>query len=109
MLVREHRELTNQALSAQQMVQLFERCDAFRRPSRFAEVLQAFGLREDELNLPARVQMLAQALSAAQAIPAGQIAQHCAQQFPGQTHKIAAAIQAARISAVEVYLEACRT
>ena len=85
-------------LSAQQIVALFERCDAFRRSQRFFDALQAatIDVPDDEAQ-----NVLNQALAAAQAIPSGQIAQRVAQQFPKQPQKIAEQILLSRIEAVE--------
>lgn len=100
MTVREQ-ETVAANLSAQETVQLFERCDAFRRPERFVEMLQAGLIHSGVLSLQQRT--LKQALFAAQSIPSGHIAQACAQRFPYQPQKIAEEILAVRIAAVELH------
>ena len=100
MTVREQ-EAVAASLSAQETVQLFERCDAFRRPERFFEMLQAGLIHSGVLSLQQRT--LKQALFAAQSIPAGHIAKACSQRFPHQPQKIAEEILAVRIAAVELH------
>jgi tRNA nucleotidyltransferase (CCA-adding enzyme) len=103
-VAREHGNIHRSAeLGAEATVRLLERCDAFRRPERFAEVLLAceadargrLGF-EDQPYAPSR--RLRQALYNASAIDAGAIAQHCAAN--SQSQKIAGAIRAARAAAL---------
>lgn len=86
------------------VVALLERSDAFRKPQRFLELLQAaqsdcFG----RANLPdvkfPQADYLAQALQAAQQVQAGEIAQR----FPGQPQQIGAAVHQARVEAVRSF------
>jgi tRNA nucleotidyltransferase (CCA-adding enzyme) len=88
------------------LLELFERCDAFRKPQRFLDMLKAAecdcfgrsGLTDIRFPQPA---FLAQALAAAQAVNAGEIAQG----YLGQPQKIAEAIRRARIAAIKNYRE----
>jgi len=91
----------NAEMTPEMLVVLLERCDAFRRPARFHEIIDA--ARCSYLRQPAdfpQQQLLALALSAAQSIPARQIAQSAAQQVPNQPLYIAEQIFAARVAAV---------
>jgi len=84
-------------LDAAGLVELFVRCDAFRRPDRFAALLEAVDCdamatgRERHYLV---AQRLVRALKAAQGIEAGEIA-------AGNPDGVAEAIRAARVSAVE--------
>ena len=84
------------ALDAEAMVSLFERCDAFRKPERFAEMLLAAECAA--LRAPAWPQRpyLAGALAAARAVNAGEVAAGCGEdkaQIPQAVHR-------ARVAAV---------
>ncbi|MEO8169623.1 MAG: multifunctional CCA addition/repair protein [Oxalobacteraceae bacterium] len=93
-------------LDADAIVSLAERCDALRKPQRFADMLQALACsfqQADQLpsqSLPQRDYLLG-ALAAAQAVDAGRIATDTAQAYPGQPQRIAQALHAARVAAVE--------
>jgi tRNA nucleotidyltransferase (CCA-adding enzyme) len=83
-------------LDAEAMVSLFERCDAFRKPERFAEMLLAAECAA--LHAPAWPQRpyLAGALAAARAVNAGEVAAGCGEdraQIPQAVHR-------ARVAAV---------
>jgi tRNA nucleotidyltransferase (CCA-adding enzyme) len=89
-------------LRANTIVSLFERCDAFRKPQRFIDMLSASECdhrgRTGFANTPfPQAAYLQQTLIAAQAVDAGATAQ----QLLGQPQKIAEAIHAARVHAVE--------
>jgi tRNA nucleotidyltransferase (CCA-adding enzyme) len=96
-----HRSLD---FNAAAVVRLLERCDAFRKPARFADVLLAcecdargrLGLEES--NYPQRPRLLA-ALQAAQAVATDLIASH-AQSTGATGPKIGEMIHAARVAAV---------
>jgi len=103
MTAREHGNVARAAeLRPATVVALFERCDAFRRPQRFLDMLKAsacdhFGRSGFEhVPFPQEAYLQA-ALSAAQAVDAGQIAR-LHQQEP---KKIPLAIHAARVNAVQ--------
>jgi len=103
---REHQPIHDAAnLSAKACVRLLERCDAMRRPERFAEMLQAvrcFHLRAAS-DFPQQT-LLEKSLNAALSIPARQIAQSTAQRFPNQPQRIAEEILTARVAAVQQLL-----
>lgn len=90
-------------LDADPVVGLIERCDALRKPQRFADMLQAVACSLSggaDQPQPQRGHLLA-ALAAAQAVDAGRIAAGTAQAYPGQPQRIAPALHAARVAAVE--------
>jgi tRNA nucleotidyltransferase (CCA-adding enzyme) len=96
MTAREHGNVSRAlALSPDAIVTLFERCDAFRKPERFAQMLLASGCA---LLAPAYPQgdYLLRALAAARAVNAGEIAGRCGE----DKARIPAAVHAARVSAV---------
>ncbi len=83
------------------IVRLFQGCDAWRRPQRFAQLLQvcasdARGRTGHENDAYPQADYLMRALHAAQAVNAGEIAQQCADK-----NLIAEKIREARIVAVE--------
>ncbi|HYD81234.1 MAG TPA: multifunctional CCA addition/repair protein [Paucimonas sp.] len=87
------------------IVALLERCDAFRKPQRFIDLLRAAECdrrgRTGFADCPfPQAAHLAAALRAAQAVDAGRIAAETARRHPGQPQRIADAIRAARIAAV---------
>ncbi|HEX5394671.1 MAG TPA: multifunctional CCA addition/repair protein [Rhodocyclaceae bacterium] len=87
------------------VVKILERCDAFRRPERFAEILVACEadhrgrLGWEDKPYPAAGQWR-RALAAAKGVDAGAIAKAC-----NEPAKIPERIQAARIAAVETALQ----
>jgi len=83
-------------LEAAAIVALFQSCDAWRRPERFGQLLQAVEICEagSKRSLAASARLLA-ALRAARAVDAGAIARH-----ESEPHRIAAKLRAARIAAV---------
>jgi tRNA nucleotidyltransferase (CCA-adding enzyme) len=87
------------ALDAEAMVTLFERCDAFRKPERFADMLLAAECAAP--HAPARPQQpcLAGALAAARAVNAGEVAAACG----GNKAQIPVAVHRARVLAVSQY------
>jgi tRNA nucleotidyltransferase (CCA-adding enzyme) len=106
MTAREHGNVGRAfELRADTIVRLLERCDAFRKPERFVEMLRAsesdwFGRADlPDLHFP-QFDFLERALIVAQSVPAGQIASTTALRFPGKAHRIPTEIHAARIRAV---------
>ncbi len=104
-VAREHGNIHRSGeFAAAALVRLLERCDAFRKPQRFGEVLLAcecdargrLGLQEQAY--PQRPRLLA-ALSAAQAVATHLIAAH-AESTGASGQKIGEAIHAARVAAV---------
>ncbi|MRV75771.1 multifunctional CCA addition/repair protein [Duganella sp. FT92W] len=92
------------ALDAGAIVKLLERCDGFRKPARFSQLLQASQAGacaggSQDCSYPQR-DYLEKALSAARAVNAGEIAQSCAdtpQRIPERVHQ-------ARVAAVRAAL-----
>ena len=109
-VAREHGHIhASASLGAAALLRLFERCDAIRRPERFAAVLQACecdargrtGL-EDQPYLPA--QRLQPLLQAALQVDTAQLAAQAAQ-AGRRGPDIGSAIQAARVAQVGLHLE----
>ena len=106
MTAREHGNVGRALeLRAATVVKLLERCDAFRKPQRFADMLLAcsFDFRGrtgfEEREVPQRP-YLENALAAARAVDAGEIALDVAMHYPDQPSRIPEAIRAARIKRV---------
>jgi tRNA nucleotidyltransferase (CCA-adding enzyme) len=107
MTAREHGNISRaQELRANTLVTLFERCDAFRKPQRFAQMLLAAecdfrgrGSEADDFRTRPYPQgpYLLEMLAAARAVNAGEVAQRCADNGA----QIPAAVHAARVSAVK--------
>lgn len=90
-----------QELRAETIVRLFQSCDAWRRPQRFAQLLQACasdarGRTGHEQDVYPQAEYLLHLLQVAQAVDAGEIAEQCADK-----NLIAERVKAARINAVE--------
>jgi tRNA nucleotidyltransferase (CCA-adding enzyme) len=103
---REHGNvLRAQELRPSTMVKMLERCDAFRKPQRFIDMLQVaecdhrgrIGFAEQPFPQKMRLQA---AMQAARAVNAGAIAQATAKSHPEQPARIQEAIRQARIAAV---------
>jgi len=105
---REHRRIKDsETLSAELIIGLLERCDAFRRPERFGEILQT--VRSYYLLTAAKFPQqgfLEQAMAAAQSIPNAEIAKLAMQRFPNQPQKIAENILSARTEAIRRVIRA---
>lgn len=107
MTAREHGNVGRAfEMRADTIVDLLERCDAFRKPTRFLDMLQAAEcdhlgrLGFEDKPFP-QAPLLAAALSAAQAVPAGAIAKSVTGQYTDrQAERIQQAIRKARIEAV---------
>jgi len=94
-----------QELRAETIIKLFQSADAWRRPERFTELLQACasdarGRTGHENDDYPQADYLLQLLEVARAVDAGEIAKHCSDEST-----IAAAVQQARIKAIEVLVE----
>jgi tRNA nucleotidyltransferase (CCA-adding enzyme) len=100
-VLREH-VVVEQALhlTPESMVQLFERCDAFRRPARFTQILQVVRSLHSENSDFLQQSYLEQALEAARAIPSGEIARAAMLDLPNHPQQIAMAISQARANAI---------
>ena len=95
--LRQHEQIGRGAkLDAAAIVALFQSCDAWRRPERFGQLLQAVESCAcgSSRSLAASARLLA-ALGAARAVDAGAIARH-----EPEPHRIAARLRAARVAAV---------
>jgi tRNA nucleotidyltransferase (CCA-adding enzyme) len=110
MTAREHGNVSRaQELRANTLVTLFARCDAFRKPDRFADMLSASecdfrgrGAQGDDFRTRPWPQgaYLLQALGAARAVNAGEVALRCGE----RKERIPEAVHAARVSAVKAAL-----
>ena len=109
-VAREHGNIHRSAeLNAAALVRLLERCDAFRKPARFADVLLAcecdtrgrLGMADDAY--PQRPR-LAAALAAAQGVDTAAVAQ-AAQTRGAQGEAVGRAIAEARAQAVRAWLD----
>ena len=116
MFARESNHLQHaNTFAAEMLVKLFERCDAFRRPERFGELLiamqyqgivQTSALSSGE-HLAA---LIRSALMAAQSIPAGTIAAAVSARVTGNAaEQIAKAIHNERIAVIENVLQQHRS
>ncbi len=107
MAAREHGIVHRAAeLRPETMVELFERCDAFRRPERFAELLRvctadALGRAGPPARTYPQADRMATALTAARAVNAGAIAQ------ASKPADIPVAIRRARAAAVAALNKPC--
>ncbi|WP_194715776.1 multifunctional CCA addition/repair protein [Noviherbaspirillum soli] len=96
-------------LAPDAIVRLLERCDAFRKPQRFIDMLQVVecgrraGTGSDDQPFPGKARLQA-ALHAAREVDAGAIAASEKERHPDQPAHIPAAIHAARIAAVAICL-----
>jgi tRNA nucleotidyltransferase (CCA-adding enzyme) len=94
-------------LRADTMVGLLERCDAFRKPQRFIDMLHVVecGQRArtgtEDQTFQEKVRLEA-ALHAARGVDAGAIAASARERYPDQPAQIPVAIHAARIAAVAI-------
>ncbi len=98
MVGREIATLFASTLDVEGQVRLFERCDAFRRPARFEELLLALrAVAGDDAVSTQVAPLLARNLARARAIDAGAIAQR----DTGNPARIAIALHAARVAALQ--------
>jgi tRNA nucleotidyltransferase (CCA-adding enzyme) len=110
MTAREHGNISRaEVLRANTLVTLFERCDAFRKPQRFGQMLQAAecdsrgrgGAADDFRTRPwPQGPYLLAALAAARAVNAGEVAAGCGE----NKARIPLAVHGARVSAVKALL-----
>jgi tRNA nucleotidyltransferase (CCA-adding enzyme) len=96
-------------LRAETIIKLFQSADAWRRPERFTQLLQACaadarGRTGHEQDAYPQADYLLQLLSVARAVDAGEIAKRCA-----DSSTIAATVQQARIGAIEELVEKQRS
>jgi tRNA nucleotidyltransferase (CCA-adding enzyme) len=100
MTAREHGTVGSApALAPDAIVALFERCDGFRKPERFADMLLACACAAGEGDYPQGPYLL-RALAAARGVNAGEIAGR----YVDDKAKIPGAVHAARVVAVQAAL-----
>jgi len=98
------------ALRPDDIVRLLERCDAFRKPQRFIDMLHVLECAQraragsEDRPFPAKAWLEA-ALHAARGVDAGAIAASAKERHPDQPAHIPMAIQTARIAAVAICLK----
>ena len=114
MTAREHGNVARaMELKASTMVALFERCDAFRKPQRFLDMLQAVecdlrgrtGFRDQPFPQHA---WLADALVQASMVDGGAVAARTKERYPQQPERIPLAIREQRIANVSTWLASAR-
>jgi tRNA nucleotidyltransferase (CCA-adding enzyme) len=98
-------------LRADTIVSLLERCDAFRKPHRFVDMLRAAecdsrGRTGFEQRPFPQAAYLEGALHAAQDVDAGHVALETSRRFPEQPQRIPEAVRAARIDKVSAFITA---
>lgn len=110
MTAREHGNVGRaMELRASTIVTLLERCDAFRKPQRFSDMLMASECDHrgrtgfEQRPFPQRV-YLQGAMDAACAVNGGEVAALARQRYPERPEKIPEAIREARIAAVKTYM-----
>lgn len=95
-------------MRANTIVKLLERCDAFRKPQRFIDMLQVMDCAQrasdDKQDFPQKTRLEA-SLHAARGVDAGAIAASIRERHPDQPAQIPLAIHAARIAAVAICLK----
>ncbi len=115
MTAREHGNIGRALeLRAATIVSLFERCDAFRKPQRFIDMLQAAecdhrgrnGFADKAFPQNAYLQ---KALNAAQTVNGGELAALTRQRYPDQPARIPDAIREARVKAVAAAINEAKT
>ncbi|WP_076593223.1 multifunctional CCA addition/repair protein [Herminiimonas arsenitoxidans] len=111
MTAREHGNVGRALeLRAKTIVTLFERCDAFRKPQRFIDMLSASECdhrgRTGFADKPFQQKVYLQsALNAAQTVNGGEIAEATRLRYPDQAQRIPEAIHEARVHAVAAAIE----
>lgn len=115
MTAREHGNVGRAfELRANTIVSLLERCDAFRKPQRFIEMLQASecdhrgrtGFADKPFPQNAYLQA---ALATAQTVNGGEVAELTRQRYPDQPQRIPEAIHDARVQAVAAAISKLKT
>ena len=84
------------ATTADTIVSLMERCDAFRRPTRFEQVLDANAILRAVRGEPEQDLLWSRALAAARAVDAGAVARACSY----EPNAVARGLHTARVEAV---------
>jgi tRNA nucleotidyltransferase (CCA-adding enzyme) len=115
MTAREHGNVGRaQEMRSNTIVNLLERCDAFRKPQRFIDMLTAAECdhrgRTGFIDRPfPQKAWLESALAAAQTVDGGRIAQLARQRHPDQPQRIPEEIHKARVAAVEAISNTARS
>ena len=85
------------------LVDLFQRCDAYRKPQRFIDMLRAVecvhAAASRDATFPQHTYLEVR-LKAALQVPTGDIAAQVVQRYPGEPQRIAEAVRKARIAAI---------
>jgi tRNA nucleotidyltransferase (CCA-adding enzyme) len=97
---REREAIRPGAQDAAQALAVLERCDAFRKPERFALMLDAFGWLGWGAAGAAALDGWRRVLAAARAVDAGSIARTVQLAFPGEPPRIQQAVRLARVAAI---------
>ena len=114
MTAREHGNVGRaHEMRSNTIVNLLERCDAFRKPQRFVDMLAAAECdhrgRTGFIDTPfPQKAYLESALCAAQAVDGGQIAQLARQRYPDQPQRIPEEIHQARVAAVDAVVQTAK-
>ena len=85
------------------VVALLERCDAFRKPERFHQMLEALAFADPGVDAAASASHWRDLLAAARDVDAGSVAGVVVQAYPGEPQRINDAIRAARVAAVAAH------
>jgi len=102
MTAREHEHAARAfELGADAIVALFERCDGFRKPERFADMLLAAACNATPTGAWLQRPFLLDALAAARGVNAGEVAARCG----ADKARIPAAVHAARVAAVAHWID----
>jgi len=100
-------------MRARTIVMLFERCDAFRKPQRFVDMLTASECDHrgragfEERPFPQKA-YLASLLATARTVDGGEVAAAARQRYPDRPERIPEAIRDARIHAIAEQVDAAR-
>jgi tRNA nucleotidyltransferase (CCA-adding enzyme) len=106
MTAREHDHVAHACeLGADSIVALFERCDGFRKPERFADMLLAAACNATHARVYPQRPWLLGALAAARGVNAGEVAAGCGD----NKAQIPAAVHRARVAAVAQWIDSAGT
>lgn len=101
---RERDTMHASATTAAAALALLERCDAFRKPARFEQMLEVLVCLDQTVRQRTAIKNWRDVLSAARSVDAGAVANRVALNYPAQPQRINDALRAARIAAVEAQL-----
>ena len=100
MSARERRAVRTGSRTAPEMVATLERCDAFRKPARFHQLLEVLDFVEPASRGAVTTADWHAALAAARSVDAGTVARAVSQTHPDQPQRINDAVRAARVASV---------